>query len=78
MQEANEMKVKGKIVGKTKNRIRNQQTRESCGIQPVNDWMERREWDEHVTRMDAVRLVKISWDLPEDDLQDVQKEDRDT
>ena len=53
---------------KTKiDRIRSQQIREFCGIQPVNEWVEsrrirrrRREWDEHVTRMDAERLVKIS------------------
>ena len=32
-----------KIVGKTKiDRIRSQQTRESCGIQPINEWLERR------------------------------------
>ena len=38
----------------------------SCGIQAINEWAERRksrkEWDEHVTRMDAERLVKISRD----------------
>ena len=42
MLEANEMKVLRKIVGKTKiDRIRSQQIRESCGIQPINEWMER-------------------------------------
>ena len=57
------MKVRRKMVDKTKvDRIRSQQTRESCGIPPINKWLERRrrEWDEHVTRMDAERLVKIS------------------
>ena len=57
------MKVVRKIVGKTKiDRIRSQQIRESCGIQPINEWVERRkrEWDEHVTRIDAERSVKIS------------------
>ena len=41
-----------------------QQIRESCGIQPTNEWMERkrREWNEHITNIDAERLVKISWD----------------
>ena len=38
------------MVGKTKiDRIRNQQIRESCDIQPINEWMERRrrrKWDE--------------------------------
>ena len=64
MLEANQMKVLRKIVGKTKiDRIRNQQIRESCGIQPINEWEEHRtEWDKHVTRMDAERLVKISRD----------------
>ena len=59
------MKVLRKIVGKTKiERIRSQQIRESCGIQPIKAWVEgrRREWDQHVTRMDAERLVKISRD----------------
>ena len=58
------MKVLRKIVGKTKiDRIRSQQIRESCGIQPINDWVERRrEWDEQITRMDADRLVEISRD----------------
>ena len=62
--EANEMKVLRQIVGKTKiDRIRSQQIRESCGIQPINEWVERRrQLDEHVTRMDSERLVKISRD----------------
>jgi len=55
-----------KIVGKTKiDRIRSQQIRESCGIQPIKEWMERRrrrEWSQHVTRIDSERLVKISSD----------------
>ena len=43
--------------------MRSQQIRESCCIQCINEWVERRrEWDEHVTRMDAERLVKISRD----------------
>ena len=60
------MKVVRKTVGKIKiDRIRSQQIRESCGIQPINGWVERRirrGWDQHVTRMDAERLVKISRD----------------
>ena len=56
------MKILRKIVGKTKIvRIRSQQIRESCGIQTLNEWVERRrEWDEPLTRMDAERLVNIS------------------
>ena len=51
-------------IGKTKiDGIRSQQIRESCGIQLISQWVERRrEWDEHVTRMDAGRLVKMSRD----------------
>ena len=41
-----------------------QQIRESCSIRPINKWVKRRkrEWGEHVTRMDTERLVKISRD----------------
>ena len=63
--EANDMKILRKIVGKIKiDRIRTQQIRESCGIQPINELVERRrrEWNEHVTTMNAERLVKISKD----------------
>ena len=71
------MKVLRKIVGKTKtDRIRSQPIREFCGIKSLNEWVERsrREWDQHVSRMDTERLVKISWDLSED-LQDALKKD---
>ena len=71
MLEANEVKVIRKIVGKSKMyRIRNQQIRNSCDNQPINEWVERRrEWDEHVTRVDLERLFKMSRDnmLPEED-----------
>ena len=54
------------IVGKTKiEKMRIQQIRESCGIQPINEWLESgrtREWDENVTKIDAERLFKISKD----------------
>ena len=58
------MRTISKIVYKTKiHRIRNQQIRECCGVQPINEWVEkRREWDEHVTRMGAERLINISRD----------------
>jgi hypothetical protein len=59
------MTILRKIVGKTKiDRIRSQQIRVSCDIHPVNERVEsrRRGWDEHVTRMDAEKLVKISRD----------------
>jgi hypothetical protein len=65
MLEANEMKILRKIIGKTKIvRIRSQQIRDSCEIQPINEWVERRriERNEPLTRMDAERLDKISRD----------------
>ena len=67
MLQTNAMKVGllRKIFGKTKiGRIRNQQIGESCGLQPINAQVEKRrgEWDEHVTRMNAERSVKISRD----------------
>jgi hypothetical protein len=37
------MKVLRKIVGRTKiDRIKSQQIRESCGIQPINEWIKRK------------------------------------
>ena len=46
-----------------KNRIRRQQIRESCCIQFIDEWRDRRrEWDEYVTRTVTERLVKISRD----------------
>ena len=64
MFEANEMKVLRKLVDKTKiDRIRCQQIREYCSIKPIHEWIERRrEWDQHVTRIYAERIVKISRD----------------
>ena len=57
------MKIPRKNSWKNINRIRSQQIRESSDIQTNNEWAERRrEWDQHVTRMDAERLVKISRD----------------
>ena len=50
------MKVLRKIFGKTKtDRIRNQPIRESCGVQLINECVERgwRKWKQRVTRMDA-------------------------
>ena len=43
MLEANERTLLRKIVDKTKiDRIRSQQIRESYGVQPINEWVERR------------------------------------
>jgi hypothetical protein len=57
------VKILRKIRAKQKyKQKKSQHIRESFGIQPINEWMERiwREWDEHVSRMVAERLVKIS------------------
>ena len=56
------MRILRKIVGKTKIEERSsQQITESCGVQTIIELRGRRgrEWDEHVTRMDVERLVKI-------------------
>ena len=59
MLEANEMKVLRKIVGNRQNKKPTVQR--ILRYPPINEWVERRrrEWGEHVTRMDAERLVKI-------------------
>ena len=60
------MKVLRKIVSKTKiDRVRSQQIGDSCDIQTIYEQTgsRRGEWDEHVTRMDAERLVKFSMDI---------------
>ena len=65
MLEASEMQIPWKIVGKTKTDRRSQQIRKPCGIQTINEWVERRrrrEWDKRVRRMDAERLVNIPRD----------------
>ena len=52
-----------KIDGKTKiDIIRKQQITETCGIQPIYKWVERKikEWDEYdVKRMDGEKMAKI-------------------
>ena len=48
MLKTNEMKILRKIVGKIKiDRIRSQDIRKFCGIQPINEVVEKRkgEWD---------------------------------
>ena len=65
MSDANEMKILSRIEGRIKiNRIRSQDIREPCGIQPINRSTERRrrEQEKHITRMEAERLGEISRD----------------
>ena len=60
------MKVLRKIVGNIK--IESIRSQESCGIEPINEWVKRRrrrrrrEQDERAARMDTERLVKFSRD----------------
>ena len=50
-----EIRLLRKIAGNRK--IHKIRIRESCCIQPINEWVEtkRIEWDEHVTRMERLR-----------------------
>ena len=62
------MIVLSNVVAKAKvGGIRSQQIRESSGIQPINEWVERtrrREWDERVTIMDAERRFQVIINIP--------------
>ena len=65
MLESQEMNTLRRIIGKTRlDRVRNEYAREQCEIQPINDWVIRRrqEWNDHVSRMDANRIAKITRD----------------
>ena len=49
-----EMKILSRITNKTKwDRARNDRIRESCEIQNITSWVQRRriEWSEHISRM---------------------------
>ncbi|KAI4472235.1 hypothetical protein M0802_017027 [Mischocyttarus mexicanus] len=59
------MNILRPIVGKTrKDRIRNTSIRKECDIQDIIKWgrVRRRNWDEHISRMDADRMVKAARD----------------
>ena len=60
MLEANEMKLVRKTLGKL-DRIRSQQIRKSRGIQPINEWVERRR--RRTKLLDDLRNRKRYWDL---------------
>ena len=63
MLEENEMKVLRKWLSKQKQNKKSQNRRIlQQAIHPIIEWEERRrkEWDKHVTRMDAEMLVKYS------------------
>jgi hypothetical protein len=63
------METLRRITNKTKwDRMRNDRIRESCEIQNITSWVQRRrtEWNEHITRMADGRLVKkVRGGMPE-------------
>jgi hypothetical protein len=59
------MKVLRKIIGKTRReRISNENIRQTCNIQNNADWITRRrhEWNEHITRMNTQIIVRQARD----------------
>jgi hypothetical protein len=69
MLEVAEMKTLRRNINKTKgDRMRNDRIRESCEIQNITSWVQRRriEWIEHILRMADDRLVrKVRDGIPE-------------
>jgi len=69
MLEVTEMKTLRIITNKTKwDRTRNDRIRESCEIQNITLWVQRRrtEWSEHISRMADDQLVrKVRDGIPE-------------
>ena len=69
MLEVTEMKTLRRITNKTKwDRTRKDRIRESCEIQNITSWVQRRrtEWSEHTSRMADHRLVsKVRDGIPE-------------
>ena len=67
--EVTEMKTLRRIINKTRrDRMRNESIRETCGIQNITSWVQRRrtEWSMHISRMAEDRLVrKVHDGIPE-------------
>ena len=67
--EVTEMKTLRRITNKTRmDKIRNERIRETCGIQNITSWVQRRrtEWSMHISRMAEDRLVRRVHDgIPE-------------
>ncbi|KYQ46837.1 hypothetical protein ALC60_14128, partial [Trachymyrmex zeteki] len=60
-----EMKILRSTVGKTRrDRVRNDNIRQQCNIQDIVRWgrERRRNWNQHISRMNRDRLVKIARD----------------
>lgn len=67
--ETTEMKILRRISGKTLlDRERNENIRQSSGVDNVNDWVlqRKRQWNDHINRMQDSRLVKIVRDKSPD------------
>ena len=65
MLETAEMRTLRTIANKTiRDRIRSEKIREELKIDQITEWIKNRkdEWNEHVSRMDDSRLVKIARD----------------
>jgi hypothetical protein len=64
-----ELKTLRRIINKTKwGRMRNDRIRESCEIQNITSWVQRRriEWSEHISRVGDDRLArKVRYGIPE-------------
>ena len=67
--EVTEMKTLRRIINKTRrDRMRNESIRETCGIQNITSWVQRRrtEWSMHISRVAEDRLVrKVHDGIPE-------------
>ncbi|XP_060522502.1 uncharacterized protein LOC132699671 [Cylas formicarius] len=67
--ETTEMKILRRISGKTLlDRERNENIRQSCGVDNMNEWVlqRKRQWNDHINRMQDGRLVKIVRDKSPD------------
>uniref|UniRef100_A0AAR5PIR3 Reverse transcriptase domain-containing protein n=1 Tax=Dendroctonus ponderosae TaxID=77166 RepID=A0AAR5PIR3_DENPD len=61
--ETAEMKILRRITGKTLlDRARSKDIRTACNVKNINEWVANRkkEWNEHISRMDHHRLVRIA------------------
>ncbi|XP_030767906.1 uncharacterized protein LOC115891558 [Sitophilus oryzae] len=65
--ETGEMKIIHKITGKTLlDRERRDNIRQTCKVDSINEWVlsRRREWNEHISRMDEGRIVRSAHKSP--------------
>ncbi|XP_045473979.1 uncharacterized protein LOC123680232 [Harmonia axyridis] len=63
--ETTEMRVLRRIAGKTLfDREKSENIRRTCGVENINEWVlgRKREWNDHISRMDEERMVRIARD----------------